>query len=525
MISEPSRPIPTSFRAPRRPLRVAITARELARCPVLNLETDAAGWPVGILNADSLATQLLEARCTFATGDAESLWKLLPPSIGAAIAASVPGQMVKHNGTWWGWLNNGSIMARRGQQYGHLCKMDRRLINALADSGFSDIGFPNSPGSVAAAILLNYASLPNLYRGEIPLAVLDLAHQCDKGGRMEALQLGTFPHVYCYDYTGAYAAVLAGLPDARQCVWLQDRGYHPDAYWGFVRCRIAIPSEMHVSPIAYRLLLNDQQKSLEGLRFVTGDLEVCLIKPEYDMAVSLGCKAEILDAWWGYPENADKPFANLVSKMFALRQQHPALSADIKLLTNAMIGQMSSAHSTWDSVEQQSKESVSPCWNSVYASYVRGLQRVKLYQSIQDWDTVASLTIDGFVSTAPTSVSDAGGLGVLRLDGEGPATILTDYAKDRPGHAPMWRAAAATDPTKLDHFTLPLRYRAGLGMYNQPGMTLKAAHEQLGKMAELRTEFPIGSVTRRTAARITVSDLLRESVLTYSMTAEALHAQ
>jgi len=180
-----------------------------------------------------------------------------------------------------------------------------------------------------------------------------------------------------------------------------------------------------------------------------------------------------------------------------------------------MTGQMSSAHSSWDSVYQQTSESVSPCWNSVYASYVRGLQRVKLYQAVQNWETVVSLTIDGLISLSPMTLPRASGLGSLRLDGAGSATILTDYAKDRPGHAPMWREAACSGSPMTNRFTLPLSYRAGLSVYCQ--WPLQEAHRQIGRMVELRTEFPIGSATRRAPAGVTVADLLREAVPTQSM--------
>lgn len=511
---EPQHPIPTAFRPPRRPLHLGVTSHDLAHCPELTVAADNEGWPVGIENADSLAARLLAARCTFASGSVEALWKLLPPHVGAALAQLPPGQMVQNGDTWWGSLSNGSLVVRKGRNYGHLCQMDRSLVVALAGAGFSDIGFPNSPGAVASCILMNHAPLPNLYRGEIPRDVLQIAHQCDKGGRMEALQLGTFPYIYCYDFTSAYAAILADLPDAGHCTWVQTPDYCQDATYGFLRARLVVPQELPASPVAYRAILTDKQKDLEGLRFVTGEQEVCIIKPEYDLAIEQGCKGQILDAWWGYSENGDRPFSALMHKLFLLRRKNPALSGQIKLLMNAMIGQMSSAHGSWDSVGQQTSESVSPCWNSVYASYVRGLQRVKLFRSVQDWETLASLTIDGLITTRPMTLSPSLGLGGLRLDGEGPATILTDYAKDRPGHAPLWRQAALVHSTERT-FTLPLTYRAGLSAYNH--WPLAEAHRQIGRMVELNTPFPIGSVTRRSPAGVTVADLLREAIPTHSM--------
>jgi len=525
MRREPWRSLPpiSALRGPFRPRRVPLTTQDLAVAPTLRIDADSEGWPSVFTDASALAKVLLQNRCTLASGPTDSLWKLMPPHIGAALAASVPGRMVKDGDYLWGWLPEGSLMVRKGQQWGHLCNLERltdspnRLFRVLADIGIFDCGYPNSSGSVAQAILLNHAPLPNLTTGEIPWPVLQLARQCDKGGRMEALKLGTFEHVYCYDYTAAYAACLAQLPDARRCVWIQSTEYHAEATFGFIHALLRVPAAP-VSPIALRLGLDDREENIEGLRFVHGNMEVSLIQPEFDLALEQGAKAEILDAWWGYEwDGGSRPFEGLVAKLFALRQSHPELKAASKMLINAMIGQFSSSHEHTDAVSLQVTTTVSPAWNPVYASYVRGMQRVKLFQDVKNWDTIAGLTIDGMLSLAPMELGPGTGqLGALRLDSQGTCTILTDYAKDRPGKAGQWRQAAQEHPTQSG-FLLPLTYRAGLRVYNQPGLSQAEAHRELGRWQTMNPEFPIGSCTRRTPVGVTTRDLLRDVVLTQSM--------
>lgn len=506
-----------------RPRPTGVTTASLASAPTRRFSADEEGWPVDVTSAEKLAEALIDAKVTLASGLTDAIWKLLPPRTGAALARAKPGQMVKCGDYYWGHLAEGSILVRKGREYGHLCNVERlvgegadlgRFFAALADSGIHDCGFPNSAGAVGQAILLSHARLPDLTRGTIPWPALELAHQCDKGGRMEALQLGTFSEVWCYDYTGAYAAILATLPDSGRSTWCNDNGYHPGAFYGFIRCKLRVPGAS-VSPIPFRAFVSREEKELEGLRFVTGEMETCLIKPEYDLALAMGCKAEILDAWWGYPHSSRKPFASIVQKLFALRSD-PALKAAAKTLVNAMIGQLSSVHGHWDSVEAKASVSVSPCWNSVYASYVRGLQRVKLFQTVPDWTNVCGLTIDGFISAKPLTVRHASSLGELRLDGQGPCTIFSDYAKDRPGKPLKWREAAETYPAERG-FLMPMSYYPGLSAYNTSGVNCFDAHKNIGRKMELWPEIPIGSCTRIVSPAVTTRDLLAGPIPTRSM--------
>lgn len=530
MNAEEPRPMPTRehMRKPARATAGRVTIDRLKKMPILDIHPDASGRAEielngALIDTDFVADYLLDAQLvgTFSgKGETHSILKILPADFLAALASRPPGQPEKDdNGTWWSITQEDSITVRRGNRWGHLCNLSRlatresggAFFQALADADIHSIAYPKTTGSIAQSILANHADFPDLKRppeaGGFPYAILQAAHNADKGGRMEARQLGTFESVWCYDYTSAYAGVMATLPDCDpfNCRWVQGKDYQPSAFYGFARCKVGVPDH-DLSPLCFRSPGAPEDYILEGLRFPYGEGEVWLAKPELDLLIEYGCKVEILEGAWGFPAITALPFAGLVRRLYSGRED-PKASPGIKILLTAMVGKLSSYSVHTDSVFGATTTNVSPAFNPVYASHIRSKVRANLARQAYAFgvDCLVCLTIDGLVTTREIpGITPERRLGELRLDGHGPMTILTDYIKDRPGET-HWRDNAELTAMGSS-FSRPFTFYGRLGLFNTE-MSLSQAHSALGLPMDMRPEFQVGS-TVRTSAVATASDYL-----------------
>ena len=125
---------------------------------------------------------------------------------------------------------------------------------------------------------------------------------------------------------------------------------------------------------------------------------------------------------------------------------------------------------------------------------------------------IVGLTIDGILSTAPANQAPGDKRGELRLEGTGPATILSDYIKDRPGKAPVWREAAELTGQGKE-FSREFHYYARLGTFRQY-RNPNEAYSKLGLLQTMRPTFPIGSVVRQTPPTAQIGDYLNTAIPT-----------
>lgn len=479
-----------------------------------------------------LADYLLRNRLSVTAstdGQLAVLWRVFPAGFCAALAKAQPGTPIMFEGDLWRTAGEDGLSVQRGLEFGRLANLSRMLpegmgetpqgisqwakgfFNALDGAGFPDAGATLSPGALGERFLLSYAALPDLRRPDLATAHLRRACAADKGGRMEAVKLGTFDKVWCYDFVSAYAACLESLPacDPRDCRWFESRDYQPSAYYGFIRAAVKVPS-MPLSPMAFHLPNAAIHELVDGLRFPYGEATVWLTKPEHDLLRDLGCSLTIQEASWGIVENEYLPFANLVERIFDLRKSSPEWSGAMKLILVAMIGKMGSVHYAENYRTLRQVAAPAASFNPIYSAYVRALQRVKLVKAATTLfapEHIVGLTIDGILSSAPASQEVSGKRGELRLEGVGPATILTDYIKDRPGKTPVWREAAELTGQGKE-FKREFTFHGRLGLFRQLRSETEA-HDRLGMPITMTPTFPIGSVIRQTPATPDIRDYLR----------------
>ncbi len=518
---ENPRPLPgrEHMRKPIRPAKGKVTIESLLSAPIVDISPDLNGVPEITSGDANIAPEcfadwlLDQGLClTFCqNGEPHSLLKHLPPEFNNALASLPPGRALKIGDTWWSISTEDSVIIRRGNRWGHLCNVARlgsphayrAVFQALQSVGIKSIGYPNTTGAMAQSILANYATFPDLtrpsHKGGFSFAILERAYNSDKGGRMEARQLGTFDNVWCYDYTSAYAAIMADLPecDPIYCRWIDSPNYQPSAFYGFARCAVTVPNH-EISPLCFRQPEAAEDFSLEGLRFPYGVGEVWLAKPEIDLLLDYGCKVDIIEGSWGFPFGDRSPFKVLLRALYGGRAV-PEASPGIKVLLTAMVGKLSSVNRYFDTLTETTSVNVSPSFNPIYASHIRSSVRANLARQAYAFgvDCLVCLTIDGLVTTREIpGIGPERRLGELRLDGQGRMTILTDYIKDRPGESD-WRENAEATATGLG-FSRPFRFYGRLGLFNT-GMSVSEAQGALGMPFDMRPEFQMGSTVRQTA--------------------------
>ena len=161
-----------------------------------------------------------------------------------------------------------------------------------------------------------------------------------------------------------------------------------------------------------------------------------------------------------------------------------------------------------------------PHFNPIYSATIKGALRAKITRlAIRYQDSLLRLSTDGLLLDRPLPATELGDRpGQLKLEGIGPATILTDFLADRPGKPSRWRKMAEGCPGRDINLTLEIGGYNGLGIFN--GVMPQDAWEQMGRFEARRWPVPLGSTVRRNVGQPTIADYLAGPVET-----EMLHME
>lgn len=435
-----------------------------------------------------------------AGNNAGALWRVFDPVSAWELASA--GQRATDMDSGYSWQarqlspHHAILCVRKGNQWGYLTIVDdvlpatlpqdaaaleswgRKLAAETNNAGLP-LGIRLSRGNIAQNWLLADSGAPTI-KG-IPAGALHHAYNAVKGGRMEALLLGTIPDAQSYDTNSSYGAILASLPSCLPplCHWIESTTPVQGAAYAFLRLRVKVPI-MPLSPMGFRLPENLAHNDA-WLIFPTGEAEIWAALPDYQLLMETGCKVEILSGWWGIVRHHVRPFTKLVNRIYQTRllakNPDPLLDTSglYKSVTAAIVGKMAAVYDG----------KAGGCWNPVYFATVTAQARADLFRQAQSASgNVVALTIDGLITTGSLTTSPNPGLGDWRMDGQrGQATVITDYYKDRAGEH-RWRDVAAlsagASAFSLRHDVYPTLRSMGF----PPG------HEWQAELAWLRLGLP-----------------------------------
>lgn len=397
------------------------------------------------------------------------------------------------------------LSIRRGNQWGHFVDthgMDwdfEALRQGLKEHGITRLPAPESPGKIAAG-LLNLYSRPDC-KG-LPENVIDLAWQSSKGGRMEALTLGSFD-AYELDMNSAYPYAASKLPKCdygADCRWVESCEYLADAFYAFADLTVDIPQGLRAGPVGVRFKAEGPLADETNLRFPVGKVRCFLAKPEIDLLTDMGLKFKIHHGIWGYPYSSYQKFSELMKLLWNLRKYD---KTSAKSLSVACVGQLGSA-----------PEGIARgAWHPVYFAHVYSDIRAKLYRLALNigLDNIHAFTIDGLLSNKPIKSAGPNVFGAWKQSRKGPCLVLNDYFKDRTDHF-EYKTALLSTPDKIPQNLIRVVQQDYVGLEAALSLGLL---DKLGECIERPKNLPLGSAYRQMPDEITRQDYLRGSIKTW----------
>lgn len=264
------------------------------------------------------------------------------------------------------------------------------LFDAFKDNGF-EVNRLLSPPKMAEQVIRKnvlMSNIPNLSKGDIPENVIQASVNCFRGGRMEAISLGTFDQVVDYDVVRAYFSVLKRLPSLNPgfVEWRESKEFIEEALFGFCQCRIKTPEEMKLGPLAVRFAVGTKPHKTY---YPTGEHISWRTKREIELIRNTGIgDVEILYGVWCIEKRqTPKPFKG-AAKIIEKLMNDPRSSSFARYMSSTSWGKFASL--------------MSCLYNPVYAGFttseIRCLTTEKALTSVHD---IIAISVDGLSSVAP----------------------------------------------------------------------------------------------------------------------------
>lgn len=410
------------------------------------------------------------------------------------------------------------LTVRRGNEYGYFIDLGGlasenwpKIVRAFEQAGIYRLPYPTGPGGVAAGLLDKMVPLSTQ---ELPAEVLRLAWQASKGGRMEALTVGTFDG-YASDLSSAYPAAARDLPRCDHpglCEWREATEYQPNATYGVAFIDVRLP-DWNVGPLAIRKFAPDPDDDLE-LHFPIGRHDrVAVAMPDMQLLVELGIPFKVRKGWWGYVRHHTYPFRRLMDLLWRMRDQGSDFA---KAVAVACVGQLGSVDNIiqpwadWDEWEAR------PYFAPVYFSHIYAAVRANLFRQALEagLENVHAFSIDGLITSKPLFAPNVPArMGAWRNEGQGQFFLTGDYFKDRPGDDGRWREAVVSTPreTPQGQFTARLDTYVSLPLAWQH----RGLNDNIGGKVPMTNTLPLGPTHREIPPGLTRADYLAGEIPTW----------
>lgn len=413
----------------------------------------------------------------------------------------------KERGSGW------CIRVRRGKEQGYIinepnllsgCHTPTEITNRIerlqalfSESGFRATGDFRSTGDVAAQITprhfaLSYYNLPNEKH-------VKRFHNSYRGPRFQGVRFGKVKG-HDYDLNTAYPSVLMQLPWFSRLHWFDNTNlmYAKHALYGAALCDIHLSEDLDYAPICvkWRGYLVSPVGRVRRAWLTLPEIQLFNDYPE------IGKIIRVHHASWGYASKSYAhitPYAELVNRLYEMRQQTQEFGGYIKAVSNSFYGHFMQTY------ENNRAHSL---YNPILAATITAQVRVDLFRrSIESG--VFNEAVDGVAVDSELTVSE--GLGGLKCDGEGEMTFFTPIFKDAAWHPlPDYMRDSTTNPDSLklsgvQRLRTTIPYLAEIG----------AHHSQAGEWYVQQFDYPLGDVLRTGAELVSMGEVMDGEVRTY----------
>jgi hypothetical protein len=229
--------------------------------------------------------------------------------------------------------------------------------------------------------------------------VLKLGIDSYEGGKFEITHRGIFKG-YEFDIVSAYPYEIKNLADISFARVERNRRYQPGAYYGFIRCRLFVDKGYFI-PCG---LIMDNTRV-----YPVGEFYITITKAEYEYLKEIGCRIEIIDAYWLFIDQPEFPYSPVIDELFSLKAMYKGkdkmLYSISKLMMNSFYGKMCQMiDNTYFLSETDWKDQID-CgvnWNPFYASIITANTRIKVTH-IQNLlkDSCLAVHTDSVITTTP----------------------------------------------------------------------------------------------------------------------------
>jgi len=301
------------------------------------------------------------------------------------------------------------------------CIRDAELVKQLADlliGKFESYGvYPKKLFSVAYVSWeyfsrnCPYVHVKKYWDNHKP--VLDYAMRSYNGGKFEVTTKGP-GYYYEYDIVSAYPYEISNLYDIRKGVVIQSKTFRSDTPYGFLKCKIKIPTKLH-SPVAVkRATLN---------YYPCGEFTKVITKNEYIYLTENGADVTIIDAWWVELNELSFPYKHEIKKLMKYKDEYKRTGNKldyhtIKILLNSLYGKMVQL------IPQDNYFKAGAAWNPIYGSVITANARIRITAMQYAYPSIVAVHTDSVLSTKPLDFTKKGRLGDFEYTLEGDGIIL-----------------------------------------------------------------------------------------------------
>lgn len=243
--------------------------------------------------------------------------------------------------------------------------------------------------------------------------LLNYAMHSYNGGKFEITKKGR-GYYYEYDIISAYPYEIANLVDISDSRVIYSTKYRNDAIYGFIKCDIFIPKNVH-SPAAIKVR--------ELCIFPNGSYRKVITKNEFDYLQKQGCELHIIDAVWICVDKLNYPYREAINhlvqeKMKHSTDKHSLYYHTVKILMNSLYGKFVQL------IKKDNRYFASTCWNPIYGSVITANTRIKVTELQQKYHSICAVHTDSVISTEKLPFTDNPLLGDFKYECEGDGVIL-----------------------------------------------------------------------------------------------------
>jgi len=192
---------------------------------------------------------------------------------------------------------------------------------------------------------------------------------------------------YDYDIVASFPSIARDLIDIRHCDWVKSVSYCSDACYGYCKCKVAIRSDVEVSPIIY-------QAEDGTLSTPTGKWETYLTKGEIDFIHKWKIGSVlILDGWWAIPKHkTNKPLEHTMNRLLAYKDSDDELVRRLaKRMSVGVYGKFGEEH------KEEFGKHFCPCWFAEISTQVR-IQVAEFIYKHKLQESLIHVSVDGVLA-------------------------------------------------------------------------------------------------------------------------------